>query len=325
MQYQTKNLTSPDSAYFEGHIKYLVENNKGRYLDDRRTPGKIIKIDPHYALFYWEISDFEDAGAVWELPFEAITDFQFEKDSSELSEDMQEYYSDTIKKYERKLHIKPLSRTKTQTEHEVNKQAQEIITAHSICFEHCTTLSALFEMKNAIHDIFQDYININGLSLIEQQTSEVIVSNPYAGEWLKHLFIALANMGFVEYRGRLARPLDSLPSGHDFKQYIIKRLAFIRALFLSNTIETIPLYRGMSSSYPWTLFPKAFSSWTSEYSVAKDLAEIEENNDKEVSYILKRKTHINEIFMSCLETSAMNKKYDEKEFLLFCRPDKGVF
>jgi len=325
MYYQTKSFTAPDSDYLDGHIQYLVEHNKGRFLDNRRTPGEIVKVDSQYALFYWKILDFEDVGAVWEMPFEAVANFQFEKDSHSLNKDMRKTYVAAIKKYKKKLHIKPLARTKALIEHEITTQTQNLIHARSLCFDHCTTPSALFEIKNVIHDRFQDYLTTHNLAFIEQKTSEMIVSNPYAGEWLKHLFIALAEADLVEYYGWSPKPLEGIPSPHDFEQYLIKRLAFIRALFLSNGIETIPLYRGMSSSSPWMLFPKAFSSWSSEYAVAKDLAEIEEKNDKEISYIFKRKTHIDEIFMTCLETSAMNKKYDEKEFLLLYRPERGIF
>lgn len=86
----------------------------------------------------------------------------------------------------------------------------------------------------------------------------------------------------------------------------------MRAIIASNNIMGISTYRGMSSSTGRSLFPKPLSSWTCEYSVARDLAGIEAPNGAEMAYILMRKTRPDEVFMTSLETEAMDRQYDEK-------------
>ena len=85
------------------------------------------------------------------------------------------------------------------------------------------------------------------------------------------------------------KPLEGIPEGKEFEAYIIKRIAFVRALFEISGVLEIITYRGVNSPYKWLSFPKAFSSWTLDYSVANDLAKINDENNIEVAYIMKRK------------------------------------
>ena len=75
---QNKEMLS-DDYFLEGHIKYLVAGNNCRLLDGRRTPGVIRSMDYDSGHFRWEILDFEDKGKTWDVTFESIRKFQFEK------------------------------------------------------------------------------------------------------------------------------------------------------------------------------------------------------------------------------------------------------
>lgn len=76
----------PDDEFVKGELSFLVEGNKCRLLDGRRTTGYIEKYDNGSAMFRWRITKYEDKGKYWDLPAELVTKFQFEKDSEQLNE-----------------------------------------------------------------------------------------------------------------------------------------------------------------------------------------------------------------------------------------------
>ena len=325
MQYQEHKHKLPDSHFRPGEICFLLEGNKGRYLDDRRTPGEIIKIDAIHSYFYWKVTDFEDKGAIWEMDFNEIANFQFEKCARLLNESEKERYIEISKINNEKITISKSGESIIETNKRIENEIERLMTKDYFRGLPSNDLSELYDCRQCIQKLLKKYLLENGISEIDKTVSSMIVSNPYSGELLKHLWHNLAEMGFVDFENTKLRYLDSIPSVDDLTRYIIKRIAFVRCMFLACKIDTIITYRGINSSYKWLTFPKAFSSWTFEYEVARDLAKIESNADFEVAYIMKRKTKIDEVFMTSIETSYMNKQYDEKEVLLFCNYVDGIF
>jgi hypothetical protein len=68
--YQTNPNALPDDRFEQGGFHHLVAGNIGRLLDPRRTPVSIIGLRRETGTFAVRIDDFEDQGAVWEIPFE---------------------------------------------------------------------------------------------------------------------------------------------------------------------------------------------------------------------------------------------------------------
>lgn len=186
-------------------------------------------------------------------------------------------------------------------------------------------LDEIISNKDIMQKALYSYLLENELASLDEKITGMIVSNPYGSEILKHLWFELAKLGFVRYENRKPKSLDYIPEGKKIETYIIKRIAFVRALFEITGIYEIYTYRGVNSPYRWLSFPKAFSSWTFDYNVASDLARINNEDDMEVAYIMKRKTRISEIFLTSIETKAMNKVYNEKEVLLFANPGNGIY
>jgi hypothetical protein len=74
----------------------------------------------------------------------------------------------------------------------------------------------------------------NNLIQQEKLTTNSFVLNPESGEWIKGLKIVLAEMGLVTYRGKKVRTdniFESAGNKNLRREYIIHRLAFMRAFF----------------------------------------------------------------------------------------------
>ena len=77
--YQADHDSLPDSEFESGQYEHLVVGNCGRLLDARRTPISIVELRPPVGIFIVRIEAFEDKNALWEVPFEAVSEYQFEK------------------------------------------------------------------------------------------------------------------------------------------------------------------------------------------------------------------------------------------------------
>jgi hypothetical protein len=324
-KYQEDNQHLPDSEYMPGDIRYIAAGNKGRYLDNRRTQGLIESVNEKKAVFYWRVGAFEDKDTIWELDFEEIENFQFETGASVISKYKIAQYEKEKKKYNHKIIINNNVNDLLKSNHAIKMEISNI--------KERGFLGALAEMeieklnsnKAIIQESLYSYLLENKLNNLDEKITGMIVSNPYSGEILKHLWFRLAKLGFVRYENRVPKLLEGIPEGKDIEAYIIKRIAFVRALFEISGVLEITTYRGVNSPYKWLSFPKAFSSWTLDYSVANDLAKINDDTNIEVAYIMKRRTRTTEIFLTSIETKAMNRAYDEKEVLLFANPENGIY
>lgn len=79
-----------DKEFIDGDIGFLVEGNRCRLLDGRRTEGIIEEYFKDSSMFKWRITKYEDEGKYWILPAEDIERFQFEKNSKRLNTDQLE-------------------------------------------------------------------------------------------------------------------------------------------------------------------------------------------------------------------------------------------
>lgn len=103
--HQSNPNSKPDIYYKDGNLKYLVVGNECRLLDQRRTPGKIIKINLVAGFFVWQIDDFEDKGKFWEVEFEKIHSFQFLIHCKEASTKELEFYNQQIELLNKNIEI----------------------------------------------------------------------------------------------------------------------------------------------------------------------------------------------------------------------------
>lgn len=313
----------PDSDFIKGDITFLCEGNKCRLLDGRRTPGYIEDVDYESGLFKWTITDFEDKGNHWIVPFENVKNYQFEKDSNLLSSDEKSKVQDIITEYDQPLTIRANDEHFKATEGKI-----ELLKVDAIQWlkDNSTFLSSGEKLdykadtgsEKLSHDLIQ-YLKEHELEEHETITADLIVLNPNSGEWIKGMSILLAEMGLVSFHGKVTRTKDIFTGlgAKDLREkYILHRLAFIRALFSLLAIEDVPLYRGMCSEFDWRASKKTFVSFTFNDTIAKSFSGFEDDQFRN-AYFVKSAVPISKIFMTYLETSQMNERYKESEALLF--------
>jgi hypothetical protein len=77
--YASNREPAPDSAFVDGDLAWLVVGNRGRLLDARRTPISVVEVAPERGSFVVRVDAFEDSGARWELSFDDVRRFQFDR------------------------------------------------------------------------------------------------------------------------------------------------------------------------------------------------------------------------------------------------------
>lgn len=108
------------------------------------------------------------------------------------------------------------------------------------------------------------------------------------------------------------------------KKHIEYRLGFVRAVFQKLNINEVTLYRGMSTECDWkTGGPencRFWSSWTFNYKIAQDFSDLNPDSKQKNSYLIKRSIPVDRLFMTFLETDAMNRQYLEAEAIVLHAP-----
>jgi len=315
----------PDSEFIPGSIKLLVPGNKLRLLDNRRTPGVIKQFFHDSAMFQWEITDFEDKGKCWEIPAEEVVNYQFAKDSASLKEAEVTLIEQKNKQFQKKLTIKANQQDLKTTLSKIQALKFSIsdwLKNHSLFFKRNLDLNFNSDTgsKYLTSDLIH-YMETQHLEHLEQQTADTIVMNPFSGEWIKGMSVVFAEMGLVDYHDKIPRTQDIFvgEGSKDLRQkYILHRLAFIQAYFELLNISEIVLFRGMNSTKEWEpVRQRSFVSFTFNKKVAESFANFDKSKESKHSYLLKRTIPVEKLFMSYLETEAMNRQYKEAEALVF--------
>jgi hypothetical protein len=318
---------SPDELYQAGKLKYLVPGNECRFLDKRRTPGIIRFVDLESGFFQWEITEFEDIGKIWEVEFEGIGRYQFFKNCSVLNSIDLSSIEKRVAELNREIKVTFSQKDFERSQTEINSKqdwSRKWLQNHSEFFESATRLD-FEELKGsqALRNDFNSYMESIDLKEVDIYTTKNQVLNPFSGDWIKAVQISLAEMGFKNYHGKSIRSekiYERISSKEKLKSYIQYRIAFIREVFSHFGLHEVVLYRGMSSETGWKTNlekdSRFWSSWTFSYKVAQDFSEITPNSNHKNSYIIKRSIPVEKLFMTYLETDAMNDQYLEAEAIV---------
>ncbi|HEY2476369.1 MAG TPA: hypothetical protein VGI19_16420 [Candidatus Cybelea sp.] len=323
--HQFDDKMRPDSEFQSGHLRFLCVGNQCRLMDARRTPGVIESVSPE-GFFRWRISAFEDKGEYWDVPLEHVSRYQFALDASELPADRIKIIEAQIKALNRPLWIPIQPQRRSETESQISQVEKSVLgwlSRNSGSIPSKISLDALFsEQTQVIADALTHYMESSGLGQQEKLTSKIYVLNPYSGEWIKGLQIACAELGLKEFKGTIPRTTDifSGPGNKQLRQkYIIHRLAFVRAVFKLLGYREVILFRGMAAEGNWQVHSRRFfSSWTFSKEVAE--AFVSCNEHAKHSYLLKRTFPIEKVFLTCVETAAMNRQYREHEAVVIHDP-----
>jgi hypothetical protein len=316
------NMT-PDSDFMPGDIELLSVGNLCRLLDQRRTPGFIEKYFDDTAMFRWRITAFEHSGRYWDLPAEDVVNYQFSMDATRLDSDRVGSIKAAINRFQTRLVIKASGKAREETESAIAIAEGEIT-------RWLESESAFLRNKEPLDlgsragpeslgiDLIK-YMASLGMGEVERRTADNIVLNPCSGEWVKGMELVLAEMGLVQYRSKVLRAPDVFegPGDKDARrQYLIHRLAFVRAFFSLLGIEEVVLYRGASIEGERRGQAAALASCTFSLTVARSFCNFDRTSRFKHSYLVKRTVPVNRLFMTYLETRAMNEDYKEAEALI---------
>lgn len=321
--HQYDDKMRPDQQFITGDLSFLVEGNHGRLLDGRRTTGFIEKYDPASAMFKWRITKYEDKGTYWDMPAEAIVNFQFEKDAKRLEQGQIKIIREQIEQFKEKLVIKVEESQRKKTEDRIKTQKKVIdkwLGENSLFFKSNQTIDfSTFQGVEMLSRDLQEYMKAVNLSKIEEKTANLVALNPNSGEWIKGMEIVLAEIGLVPYHGKIPRTEDifsGIGRKENRREYLINRLAFIQSYFSLFKLTEVVLYRGMSTEQRWLELPRSLLSCTFKLEVAQAFSDFVSKSKYKNSYLLKMTCPVERLFMTFLETEALNRQYKEAEALV---------
>jgi hypothetical protein len=302
--YQDDGDAAPDADFGGGRLADLVTGNRGRLLDPRRTPVTIVGSVLETGLFSVRVEAFEDAGAVWEVPFEEVTRFQFARGGA-VREDVAELEA-AVARLDRPLAIdvqdgRACALARLVEEREA---AREWIIP-------LPDLSSYVEERMgepALYRALAAFMDDRGTGDLERAFAERFVSNPWSGELVKGHAIVLAELGLCPFRGKAVRDpalFEGSWSRERRATHLLARMAFVQELFGDGEVA---VYRG--SREPET---------TSFVSASFSRAVAAENVEGREGVVRKWVVPAERLFMTFLETEAMNRRYREAEAVLLGR------
>jgi hypothetical protein len=326
--YASDPNSAPDTDFAAGDLRHLVAGNHGRLLDQRRTPVTVVAVRPEVGAFVVEIGAFEDAGARWELPLATVSRFQFARDGAVASPDAVAELTRAVARLDRELVIEcdPSARQVTERRIEAVRQAirkrmAELapvdLTRHIVAR---TGDSALYEVLDRI-------MGEHGVAELDRRFAAVFVSNPGSGELVKGHAIVLAELGLCRYHGMVVRDPDLF--GQPWTRarradHIVVRLAFQRELWSSWDRPTVTLYRGAAVEGPLPAPARSsFVSATLSREVAT--AHFDGGPTTRTAVLWRQDVPVERLFMTFLETPAMNERFREAEAVLVADPANRAF
>jgi hypothetical protein len=302
-----------DSDFSPGVLRYLVVGNRGRLLDERRTPVEITGIDVARGFFEVEVQAFEDEGARWYVPFEDVDRHQFVSGSRVASAAMVDELEDGVRKFDRPMTIEIEPETRERTLEKLRRDksvASRWLDAQQVAER--LDLEPHVEKRRGeprLCALARAYLRQQRLEQMDSDFARTYVSNPASGELVKGHAIVLAELGLCPYRGKVVRDprlFEAEWSKGRRAEHILRRLAFAQALW-SRARLPVSLYRGFSSEESPDPRPASFVSATFSRAVAEA---------HHPSSVRKQDLPLDRIFMSFLETEAMNFPYREAEAVL---------
>jgi hypothetical protein len=318
----------PDSEFIAGTLEMLVVGNQCRLLDARRTPGVIESVCYDTGMFRWRIIAFEDHGRSWDLPVEDVHRFQFRIGSEKLGPQDMHRLSVLAEKFNRRMNLN-CSQAGSETLKRIESGVSEVtewLGAQSQFLASGERLQLDGRVgSDRLADDLLAFMHEQGLAELEQITSEAYVLNPSSGEWFKGLEIVIAESGLKPYYGRVPRTGNVFTGIGEKRRrldYVVARLTFMRGLFRLIKVREVILFRGMAAEGDWTVGPdRTFSSWTFSREVADSFASLESDSRFNHAYLLRRTFPIEKLFMTYLETRAMNNQYLEAEAVVLHDPN----
>jgi hypothetical protein len=323
--YQSDPGRAPDSRFLPGELRHLVAGNRGRLLDLRRTPVHVTRVLPGTGFFEVEIDAFEDAGARWLVPLEEVTSYQFAAAGGTAGGAALDELRDAAARCDIQITVSggQLAREHTEDRLRAERSRASAWLADAGAPEHFDPLPFIEEASGwpAATGWLGSYLAQRDLAGLDQEFSSAYVSNPWAGDLaLGHLTV-IAELGLGTLTARAIRDPGTFEGGRarDRRaEHILARAGFVHALW-ARARRDVALYRGIglgdatgspdrASGRKAPLVSASFSRRVAESHFGSPGAA--------AGALYRQPLQPGRLFMTFLETGAMNRQYQEAEAVL---------
>jgi hypothetical protein len=327
--YQPDPEPAPDTGFVAADLSHLRAGNRGRLLDARRTPLTVTDVMPSIGGFEVEIDAFEDRGARWQLPLTAIDRLQFPADAPRTSEQVFAGLQAAVARFDRQLEIPIDPEVRANTLKRIAVMESELADGPMAGLpvvdvaDHIRRREGSAELTRIFRELFQ----ARDLADLDERFARSFVSNPESGEIVKGHAIVLAELGLCPYSGTIVRDpatFDGPWTKSRRGEHVIARAAATQVLWKALRVSKTALYRGAASETQLTPRPPvSLVSATFSEDVAR--AHYEGGPTTHTAILWRQRVPISRLFMTFLETPAMNDRYHEAEAVLFAHPANAAF
>ncbi len=330
--YQFNDDMLPDSDFEPGEYEHLVIEKHGRLLDPRRTPVRIVDLRPSVGMFVIRIEAFEDKGALWEVPYEEVSHYQFVKGKDRATPGIVSEFRRAVDRFDRPLRISCDQDARAETLTRIGELCKEVsgwFDDHSRFFHDRRDLPDP-EVRKGDPVLWTDlnaFLATRGLREMEEAFARQFASNPYSGELVKGHRIVLADLGLVAYEGKVTRDaelFDGKWSRGRRADHILSRMAFVHSLFQRLGYSHRILYRGISCPGPLQL-PDNTTFVSATFSMAVAKSHFDSGGEESTRVLYQQAVPIERLFMTYYETEQMNLHFREAEAVLLYDANNMTF
>jgi hypothetical protein len=298
--YEHDASAAPDTDFAPGRPAHLVPGNRARLLDPRRTPVTVTGLSVPTGMFSVRVEAFEDAGAVWEVPFEDAGRFQFAR-SGQVRDDVAELEA-AVARLDRPLTIEGHA-----------PALDRLVEAREAAREWAIPVAELASYVDerigepALYRALAAFMENRGVAALEHAFADRFVGNPWSGELVKGHAIVLAELGLCPFRGKAVRDpalFDGEWSRERRATHLLSRMAFVQEVYGG----PVTVFRGSRE-------PETASFVSASFSRAVAIA----NVAGRAGVVREWRMPAERLFMTFLETEAMNRRYREAEAVLLGR------
>ena len=290
-------------------------------LDLRRTPVRIVALRPDIGSWVCEITAFEDKGARWVLPVDAVDRFQFERGAAHATTETVRRLDEQLRQFARPLVIEPDGDRAKATRDALERrriEATKWLADRELTLQLCDPDHARRRAPAVTIAAFETFMEERGLLDMDQALTRTYVSNPESGETVKGHLIVMAEMGIAPFHGRIVRDPETF--ARDWRRdrradHVLWRMAFVHAMLAALRLEVLELYRGMwNTAGIASPLGRVLESWSFSRQVAESVA----GPPTAAQHVVHTcKVSCRRAFMTYLETRAMNEQFLEAEAVIF--------
>lgn len=296
---------APDEDFEPGRAEHLVAGNRGRMLDERRTPIAVRALDERTGQFELEVLAFEDAGARWQVPFEDVARFQFAREGERLAPEQADRVRGIGAALDRPLHVPAGSPPDLEPD---RAWAREVLAG--LALPDPEPAIAAREGDPALAAAVRDALGQRGLAEMDEAFAARYHSNPASGELVKGHAIVAAELGLAPFHGKVVRDerlFDEPWSRARRAEHLLARMALTQELWRRAGFAG-DVHRATRPDRP---------DDASFYSVtfAREVAEAHET-----ATIVTGPLPLDAVLMTFWETAALNRLYREAEAIVVRRP-----